>query len=142
MCLDPSFDLISPQRVVRLLPLGFMNRDQMIKPGTAEGEEVGDTLTEIVVPDSYSGFVRLLLFLYTGEQYFDLLMSAVHASGKFKSHGRHIHRCRGSTRGIVPHKRVTSKIDQESPRYPFLQSLETFDPRRRPARGQCGVRYR
>lgn len=27
----------------------------------------GDDMPEIVVPDSYSGFVRLLLFLYTGD---------------------------------------------------------------------------
>jgi len=30
-------------------------------------EEGGDAVAEIVVPDSYSGFVRLLLFLYTGD---------------------------------------------------------------------------
>lgn len=31
-------------------------------------EEEADAVPEIVVPDSYSGFVRLLLFLYTGDQ--------------------------------------------------------------------------
>lgn len=29
--------------------------------------EGADTVAEIVVPDSYTGFVRLLLFLYTGD---------------------------------------------------------------------------
>lgn len=34
--------------------------------GTSSDSGGGDHVAEIVVPDSYSGFVRLLLFLYTG----------------------------------------------------------------------------
>lgn len=46
----------------------------MVKPGRTEDEEAGNTVAEIVVPDSYPGFVRLLLFLYTGERYFSMLI--------------------------------------------------------------------
>lgn len=45
---------------------GVLNRDQMNVSGKSI-EEGADAVAEIVVPDSYSGFVRLLLFLYTGD---------------------------------------------------------------------------
>lgn len=35
--------------------------------GTLADGQGGDTVAEIIVPDSYTGFVRLLLFLYTGK---------------------------------------------------------------------------
>lgn len=47
---------------------GVLNRDQMNDGGNGIEEEA-DAMPEIVVPDSYSGFVRLLLFLYTGDQW-------------------------------------------------------------------------
>lgn len=50
-----------------------MNRDQMADGTLADGQGAG-TVAEIIVPDSYTGFVRLLLFLYTGE---NLLYSRV-----------------------------------------------------------------
>lgn len=46
---------------------GLLNREQM-NDGGKSIEEGADAVVEIVVPDSYSGFVRLLLFLYTGDQ--------------------------------------------------------------------------
>lgn len=47
-------------------------RDQMERGATGVANETDEhgshavTMAEIVVPDSYSGFVRILLFLYTG----------------------------------------------------------------------------
>lgn len=35
--------------------------------GMFAGRQDGNALAEIVVPDSHTGFVRLLLFLYTGK---------------------------------------------------------------------------